>query len=335
MPVPRIKHIKHLVVFLLGAFLLSVPCFGLGAFEMAIFNTDTIVISGYPGDWVKATNKPSSYNYNNMLKCSGQYNPFYVELKATDLVSGGNTITVDRLKFLCTYVNFYDLSSDTSSPGQGDKWHCAPEPFADFTTSYEKVYLVPTAESGTGDEAQCQFQYAVAIPADKPPGVYTGQILYQMRELGGVTTTGSVNVSVTVKQMFQLSIDRGTIDFEEMLPGNEKENVPVEGVVVTAKCDTGNPWFLKISNNSPLTSGPDMIPNENFKWYGWSDGTGRWYGTGEDALSLTPTLVYSSGAGENNNLPDGTKNHLKFKLKIPPKQRAGKYMSTVKLTLTE
>jgi hypothetical protein len=45
--------------------------------------------------------------------------------------------------------------------------------------------------------------------------------------------------------------------------------------------------------------------------------------------------MYASGANEGNNLPNGTNNHLKFKLSIPKGQPGGKYLSNVKLTLTE
>jgi hypothetical protein len=213
--------------------------------------------------------------------------------------------------------------------------------YAPFPTIYTDLYFAnPTLEADGGDDGkfvEIQLKFAVQVPDDQPPGDYTATVDYQMYDPDGFppANTESFTVTVHVSPMFQLYIDRGTIDFEEMLPGHEKENVPVEGIIVKTKSNTNNPWFLKISNDSPLTSGPNIIPNENFKWYGWTDGSGRWYGTGEDAVSLIPQLVYSSGAGEEHNIPDGTDNHFKFKLKVPPKQKPGKYISRVRLTLTE
>ena len=153
--------------------------------------------------------------------------------------------------------------------------------------------------------------------------------------IGGPTKTLTCQVQVTIDNYFRLSVDRGSIDFEKMKPGEAKDNIPVEGVIVTGKTNVGNPWYLKISNDSPLSSGPYIILNSNFIWYGWTDGSGTWYGNGTDQMSLTPMLVYSSGAGEGNNLPDGTKNHIKFKLTIPKGQPGGKYFSNIKLTMTE
>ncbi len=141
--------------------------------------------------------------------------------------------------------------------------------------------------------------------------------------------------TVDVASVFELSIDQGFIDFGRMSPGETKWNMPPAGIMVQAKTNGGKQWFLKINNDTPFTSGKNVIPNSNFYWYGWSNGTGKWYGTGNNALSVTPALVYSSGPGEENNLPQGTISFLKFKLKVPENQAPGNYITVVKFTMTE
>jgi len=156
---------------------------------------------------------------------------------------------------------------------------------------------------------------------------------------GSVAFAASVNqqatFTVAVSSVFELGIDYGLVDFGKMKPGDTKWNMPSSGITITAKTNNGKPWYLKVSNDSPFTSGSDVIQNSNFMWSGWSDGSGVWYGTGNDKIATTPTLVYASGSGEDNNLPDGTNNHMKFKLAVPKNQRPGSYITTVKFTMTE
>ncbi len=141
--------------------------------------------------------------------------------------------------------------------------------------------------------------------------------------------------TVNVASVFELSIDQGFIDFGRMNPGETKWNMPPAGIMIQAKTNGGKPWYLKISNDSPFSSASNVIPNSNFSWYGWTSGAGKWYGTGENSMSITPALVYSSGAGEDNNLPAGTVNHMKFRLKVPANQAPGNYTTVVKFTMTE
>lgn len=149
------------------------------------------------------------------------------------------------------------------------------------------------------------------------------------------SATQQATFSVDVATVFELSIDQGFVDFGRMSPGETKWNMPPAGIMVQAKTNCGKPWFLKISNDAPFTSGQNYIPNSNFQWYGWTQGNGKWHGTGENVMSVTPALVYSSGVGEENNLPGGTINFLKFKLKIPNNQAPGNYTTVVKFTMTE
>lgn len=150
-----------------------------------------------------------------------------------------------------------------------------------------------------------------------------------------LTSSQLTTFNVTVSTLFQLSIDQGYIDFGKMKPGEIKGNIPPEGVTVQAQTNNSKPWYLKICNSSPFTYGDEIIPNNNFMWSGWTDGSGKWYGTGNNKMTTTPTLIYESAVSEYNNLPAGTSGHLKFRLKVPDDQAPGNYTTTVKFTMTE
>ncbi len=150
-----------------------------------------------------------------------------------------------------------------------------------------------------------------------------------------LSATQQTTFTVTVTSVFELSIDQGVIDFGRMRPGETKWNIPASAVNVVAKTNSGKPWYLKLSNDSPFNSANYIIPNSNFYWTGWTSGAGKWYGTANDQMSTAPKIVYASAAGEENNLPNGTGNHFKFKLAVPENQAPGYYMTTVKFTMTE
>jgi hypothetical protein len=269
-------------------------------------------------------------SYSNSVMCRGQNARQYrVSIRLNgDLTSGSNTIPASSLKYMLTYTNGLGTISNYQN-------------YINFSTSFSQIYLSgpvtiesPFPEAASADR-EFQFKYAIQVPNNQAPGTYTANMEYLGEELGGTSATRTAQISVTVGNYFRLSVDRGSIDFEKMRPGETKDNVPVEGVIVAGKTNTGNPWYLKISNDSPLSSGPYVIPNSNFVWYGWTDGKGTWYGTGNNQMTFVPELMYASGANEGNNMPDGTNNHVKFKLNVPKGQPGGKYMSNVKLTLTE
>ncbi len=141
--------------------------------------------------------------------------------------------------------------------------------------------------------------------------------------------------TVAIASVFELNIDNSSILIDRLKPGEVKNDIPSGGVLVTAKTNNGKPWFVKISNDSPFSNGSTTIPNANFSWKGWTEGTGRWFGTGDEKITLTPALAYASSNVEGNNLPDGTKNHFIFKLAVPEKQAPGIYTTVVQFTMTE
>ncbi len=140
---------------------------------------------------------------------------------------------------------------------------------------------------------------------------------------------------VSVSSVFELSIDKGFVDFGRMKPGEKKWNYPASGISVTAKTNDNKPWFLKVNDGSEFSGGSYTIPNSNFFWNGWTDGSGAWYGASSSAMKTTPSLVYASGNSEGNNMPNGTINHMKFSLNIPGNQAPGTYNTIVYFTMTE
>ena len=166
--------------------------------------------------------------------------------------------------------------------------------------------------------------------------IAAGLVAAFMQSAGfALSASQQATFTVTVSSVFELSIDQGVIDFGRMRPGETKWNIPASAVNVVARTNSGKPWYLKISNTSPFNSGTDVIPNSNFYWSGWTSGAGKWYGSAQDQMSTAPKIVYAGTAGEENNLPDGTANHFKFKLAVPANQAPGFYMTTVKFTMTE
>lgn len=148
-------------------------------------------------------------------------------------------------------------------------------------------------------------------------------------------TVQNATVTVKINPVFSISIDRDDIDFGVMKPAQTKADIPATGIKVTVKSNTGNSWFLRINNTDDLSSGSAIINNDNFSWYGWTEGKGKWYGTGIDPITTTPVVAYASTDVEGLNMPNGTNNYFKFKLKVPPDQVGGRYETTVQFTITE
>ena len=295
-------------------------------------NGDPLTITGVlPSDFKENETVITGFgSYSNRVLCRGlnarQYRvSIYLD---SNLTSGTNTIPASSLKYMLTYTN-----------GIGTIYNY--QKYVGFSLAPNAIYLSGpvTIESplpeDAGAERELQLKFAIQVPNDQAPGTYTANITYLGEDIGGTSSTRTAQISVTIGSYFRLSVDRGSIDFEKMRPGEVKDNAPGEGVIITGKSNTGNPWYLKISNDSPLSSGPYVIPNSNLIWYGWTDGAGTWYGTGNNQMTLVPELMYASAPTEYNNMPDGTNNHLKFKLTVPKGQPGGKYLSNVKVTFTE
>lgn len=147
-----------------------------------------------------------------------------------------------------------------------------------------------------------------------------------------------INFIVNVDSIFELALDRQTIEIPSVMPGQVVDSIPDnEGVKVTVKTNNGEPWYLKIHNLNELSDGKNVIPNQNFYWYGQpgKNNQGVWYGRNITAFTLDPVLAYSAGYNEFNTLPNGLDLFFKFRINVPQKQNRGTYRTVVAFTLTE
>jgi hypothetical protein len=150
-----------------------------------------------------------------------------------------------------------------------------------------------------------------------------------------VSDSQIATAKVHVESVFEITLDRSDIDFESMRPGQIKYDIPATGIKVTTKCNTNNKWYLLINSLDEMRDGNKYINNNNFYWYGWTSGKGKWFGTGDNTMKITPVTVYEASELETINLPQGTDNFFKFKLEVPADQQPGNYESSIRFTITE
>jgi hypothetical protein len=146
--------------------------------------------------------------------------------------------------------------------------------------------------------------------------------------------TNGITAVVTVQGTFNLMVNTDSFDFTRMSPGQSGEMSRAEGVEVAGASSDGNPWYLKVSAEKPLTSGSNTIPNENLTWYGSSEGQGQWNGAEENNLADPNAAAYISTAEEADQVKKIV-NKFKFMLRVPEDTKAGEYSTTVMFTMTE
>jgi hypothetical protein len=152
------------------------------------------------------------------------------------------------------------------------------------------------------------------------------------------SATAQLNVIVNVLPVFEINVDRHTMEVPNVMPGRVITDIPDnEGIRVNVKTNNGQPWQLKIHNTRELADGNNVIPNSNFFWYGYPgfNSYGDWYGRDAKPFTLDPVLAYASSPSEYNNMPDGSDLFFKFRLNVPARQNSGKYRTIVAFTLTE
>jgi hypothetical protein len=146
--------------------------------------------------------------------------------------------------------------------------------------------------------------------------------------------TSSITVSVLVQGSFNLVVNTDSFDFARLAPGQTGEMNGTEGVAVTGTSSGGNPWYLMVSTVKPLTSGNNSIPNENFTWFGTSEGKGAWYGNAEKSFAAPTNTAYVSSVDEADQVSKVV-NKFKFRLRAPEDTKPGSYTTTVMFTMTE
>lgn len=131
-----------------------------------------------------------------------------------------------------------------------------------------------------------------------------------------------------------IETDINSVDFGYMNPAATKGDIPFQGVTVRCTSDQGNPWQLRLRLETPLKHNDNpsqMIPSENFWWYGVS-ATGIGTLVMDEQDFLVERVVYSAPAGEGVS---GIDIKLQFKLTIPANVQSGPYSTRIILTLIE
>lgn len=140
----------------------------------------------------------------------------------------------------------------------------------------------------------------------------------------------NLDATVGVNPVFSISANPSSLNFGSGDPGT---TTPPKDLYVTCVTNNNNPWSVSIIVTSELTSGSYTIPNENFNWWGWATGNGRWNaGTGN--LSTAPFTFYEASPSEYITNPN-IEIHLTFNIDIPQGQKAGTYSTVLVLTMTE
>lgn len=146
-----------------------------------------------------------------------------------------------------------------------------------------------------------------------------------------------LSISTSAWSTFSISTDNRAIDFGQMALDEAKELTYLGDYHNEITCTSSNQktWYLKVNLLSPLSSGANKIPLDNFKWQlSWTDGKGSIahpYAFKE--FALFPDLTYISGPGESAGT--GIRLRFKYSLKIPQAQAQGIYSTIVRFTFTE
>jgi hypothetical protein len=144
----------------------------------------------------------------------------------------------------------------------------------------------------------------------------------------------SITVTVFVQGEFAMSINTDSFDFVGLTPGKSGEMSNSDGVRVVADSTNGNPWYLKVATTRPLTSGTNMIPNDDFSWYGTSEGKGEWKGSAEKDFASSDNTAYISTPTEADEAAKVV-NKFKFRLNVPEDTKPGEYTTVVMFSMTE
>lgn len=134
-----------------------------------------------------------------------------------------------------------------------------------------------------------------------------------------------------------ITTDHRSLFFGPMQLGQEKELAEFGTYhnQITCSSTNQNTWYLKIGLLSPLSSGAETIPLENFQWQlDYTNGIGTQVNPHQyKEFSLIPEPVYISGPQEATG--SSITFQFRYYLKIPQVQASGTYNTTIRFTLTE
>jgi len=144
------------------------------------------------------------------------------------------------------------------------------------------------------------------------------------------TEPANLDATVGVNPVFSITASPSSLDLGSVDPG---ETTPQKDVVLTCSTNNGTQWSVGINVTAELTCGSYTIPNEDFKWWGWTTGAGA-VELGAGHLSATPFFFYEAHSTEYITAAP-VEHHLTFCVEVPQGQAAGEYTTTLVFTMTE
>ena len=136
-----------------------------------------------------------------------------------------------------------------------------------------------------------------------------------------------------------MSVDGIIIDFRITDPGQSKELYDKAGdyhTEVTCTSNNNRTWYLKAKIVTPLRSGPNTIPMQNFKWKVTSVISGQ--GTVNNInqfneFSAVPVVIYTSDPADETG--NQVKIRLRYGLTVPKNQITGTYNCILRFIMME
>ena len=146
---------------------------------------------------------------------------------------------------------------------------------------------------------------------------------------------GNLDAQVGVNSVFSVSTSSPSLNFGNIDPDPGGTTTdPPQNLYLFCNTNDNNEWELSISVLSPLTSGGDTIPNENFHFWGWG-GNGAW-DLGPGHLETVPHIFYTANTSEYiTPFPAPLSFTLQFNVDISGGQPAGVYTTSIVLKMRD
>jgi len=144
------------------------------------------------------------------------------------------------------------------------------------------------------------------------------------------TDNDGLNATVQINAIFNVSISPGSVSFGSADPG---ESTDIKDVAIEAVSNNNQRWSIQMNYESPLTAGTHTIPDDSFKWWADTDGSGQ-ISSGTGYLSTVPFNFYTAGLSEYITTKP-VRINLHFRVDVPPFQARGSYSTILIFTMYE
>ena len=323
------NRVKKIPIFLVAAVLMlsaRIDIFAAeipGVLETTVFVEQIFTVSAasLSIDFGSVDPEPDTVTDMKVLKfyCQTNNNNLWkVSIELTSPLSSEMLFTIPNENFL-----WRGESTGAGRWPNGNEGHLDTTPIT-FYSSGNEEFVTPAPIEFT-------FQFEVNIPENQAAGTYSTTMVLTMKDISTSqeVETPPINVSVTVNPRLFITANPSSLDFGAIDPGQTTE---AKRLAIACSANNNNPWSVSIHATSELTSETYTIPNENFQWSIVQTGGGL---TGHGgAMITTPYTFYRCSIDEYITSPSLII-YLDFKIKVPPKQPIGQYITTLVLTLTE